>query len=429
MTTPAASPLRRTSRDPEVVRRRLEAWLARTAGADARVTDLVGTDANGMSSDTLLFRADWTGADGMTRDERLVARVAPDAADVPVFPTYDMPGQFETIRLVHELTDVPVPEPLWCEPDPAHIGAPFFVMRRVDGVVPPDVLPYPFGDNWLHDAPGAAQRALQDGTVDAIAGLHGIPDAPERFGFLEYAEPGATHLRRHVAHNRALWEFVKSQGAASPLVERAFAWLDDHWPVDEGDPVLSWGDSRIGNVIYRDFTPVALLDWEMAGLGPRELDIGWLVCAHMVFQHLAEMLSLPGMPQFMQRDDVVQRYADKTGREPQDLDFYLAYSAVIWAIVLTRTGQRQVHFGEREAPGDTEEFIFHRALLDQLVTALKEHPCPCRSTSTRCTRRRCRCSTSPAATATSTTGVTSTPTTGPATSSSSPVSASIPTSA
>ena len=43
------------------------------------------------------------------------------------------------------------------------------------------------------------------------------------------------------------------------LVERGFDWLDRHWPAYESEPVLSWGDSRIGNVIYRDFRPAALL--------------------------------------------------------------------------------------------------------------------------------------------------------------------------
>jgi aminoglycoside phosphotransferase (APT) family kinase protein len=369
MTTPSATPMQRTSRDPDVMRASLERWLARvTQSTSVAVTDLRGTDANGMSSDTLLFQAAWTDAAGTSYDEALVARVAPDLADVPVFPTYDMPSQFETIRLVHELTDVPVPTPRWCEPDPSHIGAQFFVMDRVDGIVPPDVLPYPFGDNWFYDASADEQRMLQDATVDAIAGLHAIDDAASRFAFLEYDVPGDTHLQRHVAHTRGLWGFVKSKGADSPLVERAFGWLDAHWPSDEGETVLSWGDSRIGNVIYRDFRPVALLDWEMAGLGPRELDVGWLTCAHMVFQHLTEALGLPGMPEFMRREDVEARYLAQTGHQLRDLDFYLAYSAVIWAIVLTRTGQRQVHFGERTMPDDTEELIFHRALLDQLTS-------------------------------------------------------------
>ena len=52
-------------------------------------------------------------------------------------------------------------------------------------------------------------------------------------------------------------------------------------------PVLAWGDSRIGNVLYEDFRPVAVLDWEMATLGPRELDVAWIIFAHKVFQELA----------------------------------------------------------------------------------------------------------------------------------------------
>lgn len=365
MTTPSAAPIVRTSRDPEVMRQRLETWLrAVTRDEHATVSELAGTDANGMSSDTVLFRAGWAGQ----HDVPLVARVAPDPADVPVFPSYDMPGQFRTIRLVHELTDAPVPEPLWCEPDPTAIGAPFFVMRRVDGLVPPDVLPYPFGDNWLYDAAVDDQRRLQDTTVDAIALLHGIDGAPQRFPFLERDLPGATHLRRHVAHTRRLADYVAGHGPVSPLIEKAFGWLDGHWPQHDSETVLSWGDSRIGNVIYSDFAPVALLDWEMAGLGPRELDIGWLVCAHMVFQHLVEVLGLPGMPDFLRADDVIERYHQRTGHELRDLDFHLAYSALQWAIVLTRTGQRQVHFGEREAPADPDEFVFHRGLLEQLLT-------------------------------------------------------------
>src|SRR5207248_10157922 len=115
--TPAAGPMRRSSRDPEVLRARLESWLATRVDAidGPRVDNLSGTDANGMSSDTVLFDAHWTGPGGTSYDEELVARLAPDLADVPVFPRYDMTGQFNTIKGVHELTDVPVPEPRWCE--------------------------------------------------------------------------------------------------------------------------------------------------------------------------------------------------------------------------------------------------------------------------------------------------------------------------
>lgn len=370
MTTDAANPVKRSSRDPEVLRGRLEQWLAGVVESTdgPSVGELSGTDANGMSSDTVLFDASWVGRDGTSYKEHLVARIAPDLDDVPVFPWYDMTGQFDTIRLVHELTEVPVPAPRWCETDPTAIGAQFFVMNRVDGHVPPDVLPYPFGDNWLYDATPDNQQRLQRSTVEAVAALHAIDDAPARFPWLERGESGDSRLRRHVAHTRAWYDVVASEGGQSPLVERAFAWLDQHWPASESEPVLCWGDARIGNVIYDDFTPAALLDWEMAGLGPRELDVTWLVAGHLVFQSLTEALGLPGMPDFLRPDDVATHYHSLTGYEIRDLDFFLAYAATQWAIVFLRTGQRQAHFGERELPADVEELIYSRDLLDKLIS-------------------------------------------------------------
>jgi aminoglycoside phosphotransferase (APT) family kinase protein len=369
-TSDTGAPMRRSSRDPDIVRTSLETWLTSVLGATAapRVSNVHGTDANGMSSDTVLFDASWQDPDGGSRDEALVARVAPDAADVPVFPTYDMQAQFDVVRLAGELSGAPVPDTLWCENDPVPLGAPFFVMRRVDGAIPPDVLPYPFGGNWLYDAPAAAQRMLQDSTVAAIAALHAIDRPTERFGFLERPEAGDSHLHRHVAHTRVWYDMVARDGGRSPLVERGFAWLDAHWPSYEGETVLSWGDSRIGNVIYRDFRPVALLDWEMAGLGPRELDVGWLVFAHEVFQELTMSVGLEGMPDFLRADDVCAHYESLTGYAPRDLDFYRRYAAVQWGIVFLRTGQRQTHFGEREAPADPEELIYNRAQLDRLFS-------------------------------------------------------------
>jgi aminoglycoside phosphotransferase (APT) family kinase protein len=57
-----------------------------------------------------------------------------------------------------------------------------------------------------------------------------------------------------------------------------------------------------------------------------------------------------------------------TGYNVRDLDFYLAYAAIQWAIVFLRTGQRQAHFGEREIPADVEEMILSRPLLERLIS-------------------------------------------------------------
>jgi aminoglycoside phosphotransferase (APT) family kinase protein len=358
----------RSSRDPEETRKRLETWLAGTLGPDASavVSELSGTDANGMSSDTMLFRARWTADDG-AHDEQLVARVAPDADDVPVFPTYDMQGQFDVIRSVSDLTTTPVPRTWWCETSAEPMGAPFFVMSRVDGVVPPDVMPYTFGDNWLFDASRAEQLRLQTTTVEAIATLHDIDDPTARFGYLERSAPGDTHLRRHVSNTRAWYDMVAREGAPSPLVERGFDWLEANWPAHESAPVLSWGDSRIGNVLYRDFTPAALLDWEMVGLGPPELDVAWIVYAHHVFQTLATMLDLPGMPGFLRPADVAAQYESLRGYAVRDLRFFMVYCALQWGIVFLRTGQRQAHFEGREIPAVPEEMIHNRPHLESLL--------------------------------------------------------------
>ena len=78
--------------------------------------------------------------------------------------------------------------------------------------------------------------------------------------------------------------------------------------------MLIWGDSRVGNVLYEDFKPVAVLDWEMATLGPREMDAAWMVFAHMVFQELAGLAGMPGLPDFMREDDVKATYAEQDRR-------------------------------------------------------------------------------------------------------------------
>jgi aminoglycoside phosphotransferase (APT) family kinase protein len=119
--------------------------------------------------------------------------------------------------------------------------------------------------------------------------------------------------------------------------------------------------------MYRDFEPVAVLDWEMAAIGPRELDVAWLVNAHLVFESLAQSMDLPGMPDFLRADDVATAYESMTGYAVRDLDWFLAYASVQWAIVFLRTGLRAVHFGEREMPDDIDDFHHHRALLEQLL--------------------------------------------------------------
>ena len=134
----------------------------------------------------------------------------------------------------------------------------------------------------------------------------------------------------------------------SPLIERAFAWLDANWPSDEGDTVVSWGDARIGNIMYRDFQPVAVLDWEMAGHGPREIDLAWMIFLHRFFQDISDMMGMPGLPDFMRASDVAAAYASASGHTPRNLEWFMLYAALRHAIVMFRITRRQIMFGEAE---------------------------------------------------------------------------------
>ncbi|OBH88087.1 phosphotransferase family protein [Mycobacterium sp. E2989] len=362
--------LQRSSRDVTTLPAVMSKWLSTVlpAGAAPEVTVESGVDSTGMSSETIILTARWQ-QNGKRTEQKLVTRVAPAAEDVQVFPTYRLDHQFEVIRKVGELTDVPVPPVRWLEPTGEVLGTPFFVMDYVDGVVPPDVMPYTFGNNWFADAPAERQRELQDATVGVLAKLHSIPNAEKTFGFLSDGQDGDTALRRHFNWVRSWYDFAVPDIGRSPLLERTFTWLEDNWPAepDAREPVLLWGDARVGNVLYRDFSPVAVLDWEMVTLGPRELDVAWMIYAHMVFQELTGLAGLPGLPEVMREDDVRATYQRLTGVQVGDLRWFYVYSGVMWACVFMRTGARRVHFGETEKPDDVESLFYHAGLMRRLI--------------------------------------------------------------
>ena len=355
---------RTSTRDREDLHRRLVEWLGQKV-PEPQVSELVVPESNGMSSETLLFEVSWRQG-GTLHTQACAARLRPDAAAAPVFPVYDLERQFRVMGLVAEHSSVPVPRTLWFEPDAGHIGSPFFVMERVDGQVPPDIMPYPFG-SWLSEAAPADQQRLQSSAVRVLAELHSMDVDAADTAFLELDRPGDSALRRHVADTAQYYEWVASDGARSPLIERTFRWLDEHWPSDDQSSVVSWGDSRIGNMMFRDFEPVAVLDWEMAAVGPREMDVAWMIYLHRFLDDLAVDAGLPGMPQFMRIDDAAGAYESFSGHTPRDLAFYTLYAALLHAIVMSRVARRSVLFGEMDMPDDPDDMIMHRATVEKML--------------------------------------------------------------
>ncbi|HET9728381.1 MAG TPA: phosphotransferase family protein [Acidimicrobiia bacterium] len=336
----------------------VQAWARANVSGDAHVS---GTSApgNGLSSETVLF--DMTAGGEFAR---YAARLAPMPDVYPVFPEYDIDKQRRCMQLVRAHTDVPAPNVRWTELDPKWLGAPFLVMDRIDGDAPPDLPPYVFG-GWVMDATPAERATLQESSIEVLAELHRITPDTADLSFLMRPEHGDTALRQQLGHERAYYEWAR-EGVQYPLIDRTFAWLEAHWP-EEGAPVLNWGDARIGNVLYRDFRPVAVLDWEMATVGPREVDLAWMIFLHTFFADLAQRFEMPPIVGFMQRDDVVRSYERRTGHTVQDSEWFEVFAALRFAIVSVRTTTRNIAYGQQDAPADPDDLIFFRELRDRML--------------------------------------------------------------
>jgi aminoglycoside phosphotransferase (APT) family kinase protein len=356
-----------STRDPLELADRLQHWLAGVLGAasDPAISEVSSPESNGMSSETLLFTATWS-EDGVRSPHRLVARIEPPATDYPVFTTYDLDMQFRVMRLVREHTAVPVPETYWYEADRSVLGGAFFVMARVDGLVPPDVLPYTFGDNWVYDADDADRETIQESAIEALAGIHSLTPDRHDLSFLEHRGAGDTSLQRCLDHWLGYYRWVV-RDRPSPLLADCMDWLVDNLPDDLSGDALSWGDGRIGNMMFRDHRVVAVLDWEMAAVAPPEVDLGWMCYLHLFFQDLATDLGAPGLPGMFRPVDVAERYAKVSGTTPGDLTWPIAFAAIRHGAIMRRVTERSIHFGEAEAPADIDDLIIHRATLRAIL--------------------------------------------------------------
>jgi aminoglycoside phosphotransferase (APT) family kinase protein len=349
-------------RDLDEIQPALTAWALARFAEPVAVTN-VASPGNGMSSETVLFDVQNLAEGGV---DHYVARLAPLPELYPVFPDYDLELQRKCMDLVRAATDVPAPEVAFYERDPDWLRTPFLVMRRVDGSAPPDIPPYVF-EGWILDASPAERRRLQDASVSVLARLHEITPATHDLSFLAQPRFGASALDQQLGYQRWYYEWARN-GVSYPLIERTLAWLDDNRP-PEGDPVLNWGDARIGNVLYVDFEPAAVLDWEMATIGPREVDVAWMIFLDTFFDDLADRFGMPALEGFMDRDDIVATYESLTGHTVRALEWFEVLAALRFAIVSVRTSTRGIAYGQMEQPAEPDDLIMFRGLLERMLAS------------------------------------------------------------
>jgi len=358
-----------SKRDREWVRSRLLDWLATKLpdGADPTLSKLDVPEGTGMSSETFLFDARWHegGKCGEERSGSYVVRMSPNMDDFPIFPEYDLTLQVNCLNLVRSKSEVPVPTVAWHEPDANVLEYPFYVMERIEGLVPADLPPYLFA-GWLFEATPQERATLQRNTLTTLAQLHAIDVTAPDAAFLDRPQYGTTALEQHLNYQREYYDWAR-EGTAYPILERTFDWLEANRPADTRTPVMNWGDSRIGNMMYRDFAPVAVFDWEMACLGAPEVDLAWMCSMNDFFQAMANGAGAPGLPDLLKHEEVIPTYEAASGRKVEHFEWYYVFAVLRFGIISIRTSRRAIAYGSMEDGGSPDDLITNAILLRRYV--------------------------------------------------------------
>lgn len=310
---------------PEAQRAAFTAWLEKKLGARVDIAEWDAPEGAGHSNETILVSAKSATGEPLS----LVVRV--QAAEPAVFQRYDLALQCACMDRVGAHSKVPVPRVRWHEPKKDVFGRPFYVMDRIDGLVPLDRMPYTLS-GWLFDATPDEQRRLFDASIDVLASIHALDWRKAGLDVVNRPEHGEPGLAQQMAWWMSFAKWV-CRGRPQPTIDGAAAWLRDHVPLSTGKAVLNWGDARLSNIMYRDFRPVAVLDWEMAMLGPAEVDVGFFVYFQRFF---SEGLGVPDLPGFPSRADAIAGYEQRAGRKLDDLHFYEVFAGWRNATIMLR---------------------------------------------------------------------------------------------
>ena len=257
----------------------------------------------GMSNETVIVQCR-PGVDGRP-GPKFVVRLPPLHA---TFPHHDFTAQAEVQSAVAHL-GVPTAQPT-VEHDPSFLGSPFIVMPFIDGDIPG---PQSLFDPWLTGATDVQRREAQREMVRVLAEI----------GRADWKSAGLDAILGNVdgaLETQVDWwcDYLDwaSGDHALPRVAAVATWCRDNRPPDGPPPSLVWGDPRFGNMVMDEKRCVrAVLDWELATIGPAEMDLGWFLGLERVLLEVTGMAPLPGCADL---EDVARDYETALGRPLQD---------------------------------------------------------------------------------------------------------------
>lgn len=277
---------------------------------------------------------------------------------------HDMGREYRVLSKLHAAYPL-APEPLLhCDVE-AVIGAPFYVMRRIEGIILRKDLPP--GLSLDQDA----VRRLHTQLIDELARLHGLDYAAIGLGDLGKPEG---YVERQVTG----WtkRYAGSQTDAIASVDQLAKWLAEHRPAESGAALIH-NDYKLDNVVLDPKDPtriIGVLDWEMSTVGDPLMDLGTTLSYWIEAGDKDEFQMVrwgpTAEPGSLTRRELVARYEERTGRAVKEPLFYYCFGLFKTAVVL-----QQIYY--RYAKGLTKDerfaMLIHgvRVLADRGVEALE----------------------------------------------------------
>ena len=336
-----------------------EQWFAhRFPGRrDTVVTDIDIPVSTGFSNETVFLDLAWTEG-GTAHREKYVARIEPTQG--ALFPaqtnrcTISVEVQHRAMETVGAHCDAPVPELLGYEADPGVIGRPFFVMGFTEGRVPADRPRYSEEGFLVDEATPEQRRRMVESGLETMGRIHRIDWRDAGLDWLDTSGTGEPSTKIQLDTSGTGEPSTKIQldlyrastlagldGREHPVLDAAFEWLHENDP-DDDRIGLSWGDSRLGNIIWQDYRPAAVVDWEACALSPTEADVGWwLMFDRMSFDDIGA----PRMEGFPAREEMIEIYERVSGREVRDPHYWEVFGAMRFCAIFIGLGDRMTNGG------------------------------------------------------------------------------------
>lgn len=296
-------------------------------------------------------------------DRELVLRRPPFGSKVKT--AHDMGREFTILQKLHPSYGK-VPRPiLYCE-DEAIIGAKFYLMERVRGVILRKEPPPGVGLT-----PELAQR-LCESFVDTLVGLHSLDY--KALGLEGFGNPEGFVQRQVVGWSK---RYQDAKTDEVPEMEALIKWFPENYPVSQSGTIVH-NDYKYDNLVLdpNDLTKIiALLDWEMSALGDPLMDLGTALCYWIEENDPKQLQDLrfgpTTLPGSYTRSQLAERYAQKSGRDLSQILFYYCFGLFKTAVVA-----QQIYYRFKQGLTKDPRFAhFHlaaRLMAQQATTHLQK---------------------------------------------------------